>query len=238
MTANVAGKTATVAVVAESAHRHHHHGADNVDRRWAAGIIHFCRERDREHPRRRESTGATDSRSLSARSPDPPRRRTPTRKPELTRCRRRRPTPAGSRKPCHRSITVLPAQPPTVQVTPSNLSADTERDDHRPRAGNRQHVEHHPLRLEFRRRRQPAATSTTSNQVPVSWNSIGTKVSRSPPFRPLARAVTASLRSRCVSRVDAPRHTTPARARSRGRLLFPVAHVWRRGEALRPSARG
>ncbi len=68
------------------------------------------------------------------------------------------------------AITILPAQPPTVQVTPSNLSPLGQRDDHRTGTGDRQHVEHRPLRLVIRRPTPARRNSRpTSDQVPVSW---------------------------------------------------------------------
>ncbi len=74
------------------------------------------------------------------------------------------------------SITVLPAQPPSVAVTPSNLNpAVNETIVVRAQvSGNTSSI----IRYEWNF--GPGAStpplSTTSNQVPVSWNSVGTKV--------------------------------------------------------------
>ena len=74
------------------------------------------------------------------------------------------------------SITILPAQPPTVQVTPSNLSPTlNETIIVRVQVtGNTSSI----IRYDwsFGPGASLGSTSTTSAQLPVSWNSIGTKV--------------------------------------------------------------
>ena len=83
---------------------------------------------------------------------------------------------SGFSEPVSTSITILPAQPPTVQVTPSNLSpALNETIIVRVQVtGNTSSI----IRYDwsFGPGASLGATSTTSAQLPVSWNTIGSKV--------------------------------------------------------------
>ena len=98
VTANVAGKTATVVVDPESAHRHHDHRADNVDCCRPAGNIHLRRRHDCEHPRRESELGRWPvAVARRARRLDD-RRRIRTWKREPTPFERQRRTRAGSPK--------------------------------------------------------------------------------------------------------------------------------------------
>ena len=92
------------------------------------------------------------------------------------------------------AITILPAQPPTVQVTPSNLSPTlNETIIVRVQVtGNTSSI----IRYDwsFGAEASTPTISTTSAQVPgvVEDQRQGRRSSQSPPSRPRARAVTAS----------------------------------------------
>jgi hypothetical protein len=84
---------------------------------------------------------------------------------------------SGFSEPVSSSITILPAQPPTVQVTPSNLTPGVNETIivRAQVTGNTSSI----IRYEWSfgpGASLPSPTVTTSAQVPVSWNSIGSKV--------------------------------------------------------------
>ncbi len=116
VTANVAGKTATVTVALESAHRRH---ASRRRRRSISALTpatFTCRRRrGREHPRRPHQLGRRLSRrSLGAISAATHGRRTSTRRPVSSRSRPRPPIRPASANRCRRPSPCCPAQPPSV----------------------------------------------------------------------------------------------------------------------------
>ena len=179
VTANVAGKTATVTVALESAHRRRRsrrrHDIDR--RRYARAASPFVSRHGREHPRRPRQLGRRHSAvagcDLSA------SRRSRTSITEAGTVHRHghrdRCLPASPNR-CRTTVTVLPAQPPSVWSRRHPTSA----------AVNQQVV----LRAQSpATRRASSATSgtfgsdatvpshtTTGNQVQNSWSTPGTKI--------------------------------------------------------------